>query len=145
MSILKTLLPAIVLSVGLAAGAQANPWVSNGSSSGAQTQQAASQKAEKPKAPYVGHYSGKLYSQGGEVVDAELSLDNYKCFVLSVMKDQGLETGFVEMKGKKIILKHTDGKAYRVFTMVEDGKLVLKSVDGKDVKQTDACCTLVRD
>ena len=144
MSILKSLLPAIVLSCGIAAtSVQANPWVAGGESKDA-GKAAATAQAEKPQAPYVGHYIGKLYDHTGKVAKAEVSFDNFKCFVVSVVGDQGLETGFVEAKGNDIILKHTNGKAYRVFTIVEDGKIRLKSVDGKAVKASKDCCELIR-
>ena len=147
MSILKTLLPVIALSCGIAAtSVQANPWVAGGDSSGSNAAAAADQaKAEKPKAPYVGHYSGKLYDHTGKVGKAEVSFDNFKCFVVSIVGDQGLETGFVEAKGKELHLKHTDGKVYRIFTIVDEGTIELTSVDGKPVTQTKDCCRLSRD
>lgn len=93
-----------------------------------------------------GHWSGVLLSQTEEAADAELSLDHYGCYALSVKKDRGIETGFFEVKDGRVLLKNSGGVVNREFEVGKDGKLHLLDAEGKPlVMAAENCCSLYKD
>lgn len=150
MTIVKSFAAAAFMAASCAVLA-ANPWVADPNApksapaAYAQTQDKAA-PAEKPRAPYVGHYQGKLIDDKGQPADAEISIDPYNCFVLSIMTEHGLETGFVDFKDGRLSLRHPKTKdAVRVFTIdPKDGTITLVENNGKKVEATKDCCRLGR-
>ena len=67
-----------------------------------------------------GHWSGSMLSQADEMADAELSLDHYGCYALSVKKDRGIETGFYEVKDGRVLLKNSSGVVSRQLEVGKD-------------------------
>lgn len=57
-----------------------------------------------------GHWGGDLVSlKTGEKSSAELTLDHYGCYALSIKRDPGIETGFYTVQDGKVVLKTTNG------------------------------------
>lgn len=93
-----------------------------------------------------GHWSGSMLSQAEEMADAELSLDNYGCYALSVKADRGIETGFYEVKDGRVLLKNSGGVVSRQLEVGKDGKLHLRDAEGKPLANAPKdCCSLYKD
>ncbi len=96
----------------------------------------------EPMAQLEGHYQGTLLSIDGKTkTEAELTIDSYRCFVISAKSDHGMETGFVEKKGNKLFFARPEGKAYRVFTIGKDG-LEQTEMNGKPAPK--GCCVMTK-
>ncbi len=95
-------------------------------------------------ADLLGHYAGTMLTREGVKSDAELTLDRYKCFVLSVKKDQGgLETGFYDVKDDLIILMKKDRTPYRWFFVTPGERLEERGAEGSALQNPpDGCCLL---
>ena len=53
-----------------------------------------------------GHWGGDLVSlKTGEKSSAELTLDHYGCYALSIKRDPGIETGFYTVQDGKVIVE----------------------------------------
>lgn len=109
-------------------------------------------ETKTPVAPeneiYVGHFKGTMMAVSGEACEAELSLDRYKCYALSVMKEPGIETGFYEVKGDRIILKNTSGDVVRQFKVEKQDPTTLLQLDAEGAPMADApkdCCRIAKD
>ncbi len=93
-----------------------------------------------------GHWSGSMLSQADEMADAELSLDHYGCYALSVKKDRGIETGFYEVKDGRVLLKNSSGVVSRQLEVGKDEKLHLLDAEGKPLADAPRdCCSLYKD
>ena len=101
-------------------------------------------KTEDPEKALEGHYIGKLLAQDGSVSDAEMSFDQYKCFIISVKRDGGFEMGFYALKDGRLTLSDTQRRPYRWFRVGNDGRLIMLASDGKPVDGKD-CCELLKD
>lgn len=94
----------------------------------------------EPMAGLEGHYQGTLLSIDGKTkTEAELTIDPYRCFVISAKSDHGMETGFVEKKGDELHFTHPDGKAYRIFK-IADGAIEMTEMNGKPAPE--GCCVM---
>ena len=66
-----------------------------------------------------GHWGGDLVSlKTGEKSSAELTLDHYGCYALSIKRDPGIETGFYTVQDGKVVLKTTNGAKRLTFIVV---------------------------
>ena len=104
--------------------------------------------ADAARAPtgFEGHWSGTLVSASDEAAGAELSLDSYGCYALSIKTDRGIETGFFEVKDGRVLLKNSGGSVLRVLECREDGKLHELTAEGKPLEGKPAdCCSLYKD
>ena len=86
-----------------------------------------------------GSYHGVLLSRTGEASDAQILLDDYKRFALSIKKDRGMETGFYVVSGSRLILKRSASSERRIFEILPD--CALKAVYEPDSAPKD-CCVL---
>lgn len=148
MSIVKSLAAAALMTASCAVLA-ANPWVADPNapqSAPAAAKQQQKAAPAKARAPYVGHYKGMLLDSKGKPAEGEISIDPYKCYVLSVMTDHGVETGFVDVKDGRIEMRHPNTKEVnRVFQIdPKDGSIVLTENNGDKVAESKDCCRLTR-
>lgn len=89
-----------------------------------------------------GHWGGDLVSlKTGEKSSAELTLDHYGCYALSIKRDPGIETGFYTVQDGKVVLKTTGG-AQRLTFIVEGERL--KAEPTPDQLLPKDCCELER-
>ena len=89
-----------------------------------------------------GHWGGTLASlTKDEASSAEMTLDNYGCYAISIKKDPGVETGFYTVKNGKVFLKTTAG-AERLTLEVKGETLVVVPAGGQ--KLPEGCCELQR-
>lgn len=94
------------------------------------------------KIPALRHWGGDLVSlKTGEKSSAELTLDHYGCYALSIKRDPGIETGFYTVQDGKVVLKTTNG-AKRLTFIVEGERL--KAEPTPDQPLPKDCCELER-
>lgn len=102
--------------------------------------------AARDKTGLEGHWSGVMLTMMDETSDAELSLDDYGCYALSLKKEHGIETGFYTVKAGRVELKDSTGVVRRMLEKRGDEKLHLLSADGKPLKDApQGCCALYKD
>lgn len=101
--------------------------------------------------PFIGHYSGTLVAKSGEGSPAELSLDDYKCYALSIKEEQGIETGFYEVAGGRVLLKSPSGDVLHTFRVDGTSPATLTQLNDKvapaePMQETlPDCCRVVKD
>lgn len=89
-----------------------------------------------------GSYRGVLLSKTGEESDAEILLDDYKRFALSIRKDRGMETGFYTVQGSRLVLKISASTDRRVFEILPD--CTLKAVYKEEEEHASKDCCLLQ-
>lgn len=97
-----------------------------------------------------GHWSGRL-PVGGEVSDAELTLDDFGCWAAAVRKIPGVDVGLYALKDGRMELRTPEGLVVRTFVVGEDGRLHLEHegeaekdwTSGQDGR--NGCCVFYRD
>lgn len=103
---------------------------------------ASSSAAAREDTGLEGHWGGDLVSlKTGEKSSAELTLDHYGCYALSIKRDPGIETGFYTVQDGKVVLKTTGG-AQRLTFIVEGERL--KAEPTPDPPLPKDCCELER-
>lgn len=101
--------------------------------------------------PFIGHYSGTLVAKSGEGSAAELSLDDYQCYALSIKEEQGIETGFYEVAGGRVLLKSPSGDVRHTFRVDGTSPATLTQLNDKvapaePMQETlPDCCRVVKD
>lgn len=90
-----------------------------------------------------GHWLGDLAAKTGEKSSAEISLDHYGCYALSVKRDQGIEAGTYTAENGKLVLKTTGGEVRLVFTF-DEGKTRLEQEKRSGETLPEGCCTFTR-
>lgn len=101
--------------------------------------------------PFIGHYSGTLVAKSGEGSPAELSLDDYKCYALSIKEEQGIETGFYEVRDGRMLLKSPSGDVLHTFRVDGTSPATLTQLNDKvapaePMQETlPDCCRVVKD
>ena len=102
--------------------------------------------AARDKSGLEGHWSGVMLTMMDEASDAELSLDDYGCYALSLKNEHGIETGFYTVKAGRVELKDSSGVVRRILEKRADEKLHLLSADGTALKDApEGCCALYKD
>lgn len=90
-----------------------------------------------------GAWLGALIAQNGESARAELTLDDYGCYALSIKLDRGVEIGFYEVRDGLLYLKTTKGDPRFTFRVSDDKAFI--ELDPKSVERVpEGCCTLRR-
>ncbi len=101
--------------------------------------------------PFIGHYSGTLVAKSGEGSPAELSLDDYKCYALSIKEEQGIETGFYEVRDGRMLLKSPSGDVLHTFRVDGTAPVTLTQLNDKVApvqpmqEALPDCCRVVKD